>query len=75
MPTPKQKKAQELNWTKAQLLSAHSLMQRARYSLVLHGVKSEEITDNLSLARLALTDILKKWDKIVWGSGGKNAKC
>ena len=66
MPTKKQKKAQDINWMKAQVISAHSVVRRASSLLEQYGVKDATLFNNLLVAKISLASALGKWNKVIW---------
>lgn len=71
MATEKQRKAQDLNWLKAQVTSANAVTAKAVNELQKYGIVNPRFISYFNAAHIELTWALKYWDKIIWGKEGK----
>jgi hypothetical protein len=67
MPSYKQKKAQDLNWMKAQVINAMLLMRRVDDAVRKYNMSDLSLLGNIKSAKHQLTTALGKWDKEIWG--------
>ncbi len=70
MASKKQRKAQELNWTKVRLLGALSATTGSQQKLLEYNIKDAAFHANLHSASICLQLILDRWDYIVWKKKG-----
>ena len=73
MANAKQKKAQELNWGKFQLLSTIHQLHSIIYKLEEHSPGTKTVQTYLMSARARLETALTTWDREIWKKGGTDA--